>query len=845
MSESSCSSEDDHTLSYVSEEEEDDPFRIAIEEPNWKEQIQRMVEHLLNHQYYKGHLKKIRVEEFLNLNEKIRKVGYEGEIDYEKQAQVFRRFQQETLKRLESVTKRSEGAEVLKAIGIELERLKTAHPIYAKKYEILELLRKEQIITVFGATSSGKSTQIIQYLLGMEEFDKKIAIGEPARHLVEHIAKKIKEELRNMECEEEIAVLDGHSNHLIADKNIKLEFHTHKSLIQALIDDHMLSNYSCVIIDEAHERLIESDILISLLKSTLQKRKDLKLVITSATANQAIFDKLFEEKVPRIDISGKIWTLNVKYEGSFADHLVKTEHKIHDLIADGLEEERDEIKGDVLIFVAGRREVESLIDVLTPTFKDYYEILPFHGGLNRQKKDKIFKVSSRKKLIVSTRYAETGLTIPNLTVVIDCGFDLNRTYIRETHVTEEEVGKISRSSADQRAGRTARTCNGVCYRLYSEEEYNELEKYDKSAMKRYHYYNAIAMLKGMKIKDILSFEFLEELNEDDKKDMKNDLRFLQLMEILDENEDLLPFGAVMNESSLNPIQARILYEAMRLDCVQPVINILGLYSQDWTLFGRGTEANAIKRRFHSEDGTFMMFYKIYEEYEKEEDKNSWLSESGIDSRSFERACGFMKGAQEAIDKVLREKIIEIQGVQGSSKMTLTDRILRCFLAGYWFNFCERRERAFKLTRLGQYISIRPSLKDKERIDYIICDSVGKRSGSLHTEIYSRINGEWLNELSPGCLLELGVNPSSLKKTLFKSQHTFSNKGKEKTFHHEPLRNQNSNSSQSDSQRNREPWLLRNQNSNLPSFSRQSGKWDSIFSRGDTYKPKGFVNSKHQ
>jgi len=833
MTEPSSSFVYDQALSSSEEDVyDDDPFKIAIEEQNWREQIQRMVENLLTHPFYKGHLRKMKVKEFLK--EKIRKGGSggENEIDYEKQAEVFQRFQQETLKKLERITKRFEGERILRTIVIELERLKAAHPIYAKKYEILELLRKEQIITVFGATSSGKSTQIIQYLLDMEEFDKKIAIGEPARHLVEHIAEKIKEELKNTEREEEMATLDGHSNHLVADKSVKLEFHTHKSLIQALIDDHMLANYSCIIIDEAHERLIESDILISLLKSTLQKRKDLKLVITSATANQAIFDKLFEDKVPRIDISGKTWTLNIKYEGSFAENFRDINYQIHDLIVDGLEGKREEFNGDILIFMAGRREVESLIDVLTPTFKNYYEILPFHGGLNKQRKDKIYRSFSRPKLIVSTRYAETGLTIPDLKVVIDCGFDLNRTYIRETHVTEEEVGRISRSSADQRAGRTARTCNGVCYRLYSEEDYMELDKYEKSAMKRYHYYNAIVMLKAMKVKDILSFEFLEELNDDDKRDMKNDIRFLQLMEILDESEALLPFGGIMNESSLNPIQARILYEAMRLDCVPPVINILGLYSQDWTLFGRGTEAIAIKRRFQSDDGTFMMFYNIYEEYEKEEDKDSWLQESGIDPRSFERACGFMEGAQKAIDKILREKVVEIKRWKDSDKIVLQERILRCFLAGYWFNFCERKERAFKLTRLEQYIALRPSPKTKERIDYIICDSVGKRNGNLHTEVYSKINSEWLNELSPGCLEELGLDPTLLKKTLFKSQYVFTNKEKE----NKP-------------QRNREPVIVRNQD--FHSVPIKSEKWERfrkvnpILSHGETYKPKGFTNSKHQ
>jgi len=812
-------------MSFQSEESEfsiiedfnpdESPFEVEIEREDWREQLKRMIECLLEHQYYKGHLRKIKVEEFVK--KEISKGNFK--VDYEKQAEVFKRFQQEALKKLENIKSKLEGVKVLKAVKMELERLKTAHPIYAKKYEILDLLKKEQIITVIGATSSGKSTQIIQYLLEMEGFDKKIALGEPRRHLVEHLAKTIKKE-----CDEEMVVLASHSNHLVGEENAKLEFHTHKSLIQALIADEKLSGYSCLIIDEAHERYVESDILISLVKKTLRSNKDLKVIITSATANQAIFDKLFEEQVPRIQIAGTTYEVEKKYIGSFEENKGKTENKVHDIIEESLkvleDGSRDEFGGDVLIFVAGVKEVDHLIDFLSPIYGESFNILPFHGRLNKEDKAQVWKrYSSKPKLIVSTRYAETGLTLANLKVVIDCGYDLSRTYIRETHVTEEEIKKISQSSADQRAGRTGRTCNGVCYRLYSKDDYDKLEKYEKSAMKSYHYYNAIMLLKGMKVKDVASFEFVEELTEKDKKDLKNDIRFLELMNILGEDEELLPLGKVITQSPFNPIEARILYEAMRWDCIEPVINILGLYSKDWTLFGRGGDAKEIKKRFHSDDGAFMMLCNISDEYENQTDKESWLIESGLDRKSFSGACDFIEEAKNAINRARREKVIEVEVDKDVERMSRTDRILRCFLQGYWFNLCVRKERVFKLPRLNKYMRVNAHDINR-RIDFLICDGVGKFDDTLHAQVYSRINKEWLNDLSAECLAEIKYAPTEKKVPSFHS-----------------LRNQ-----ENLIQRNSQP--LQRAGDKWERFK----KFDQTFCRGPfsscQYQPKGFINIKH-
>ena len=165
-------------------------------------------------------------------------------------------------------------------------------------------------------------------------------------------------------------------------------------------------------------------------------------------------------------------------------------------------------------------------------------------------------------------------------------------------MTIEERGHITRSSANQRAGRTGRTCSGICYRLYSKEDYEALNKYEKSALKRYHFYRTIVILKALKISNIVDFNFLEELDEKDRRDMKSDEEFLYHIDALDAKRELTKLGTIMSECSLEPYLIRALFESVKLNCVEQVKKILGLFSNDWKLFVKG-------RRHHTAEEEFL------------------------------------------------------------------------------------------------------------------------------------------------------------------------------------------------------------------------------------------------
>ena len=249
-----------------------------------------------------------------------------------------------------------------------------------------------------------------------------------------------------------IALLSEHSSRMPLNGE-RFEIHTHRSLISLLIDGFNLSQHSCIIIDEAHERFIESDIVLSLMKDALERNPNLRLIVTSATADQTIFDNLFNMGVPRIQISGISHDLDVEYISSFASNKDRTDDVIYRLLEKAIrnkeEDKASHFDGSVLIFVPSMREISKLHRSIKKLCEDHYEINEFHGYLDNEARRKIFESSIKPKIIISTRLGETAITIQNLRVVIDTGIDILRRFDRMTHMTIEERGQITQSSAKQ------------------------------------------------------------------------------------------------------------------------------------------------------------------------------------------------------------------------------------------------------------------------------------------------------------------------------------------------------------------------------------------------------------
>ena len=359
----------------------------------WFTIVRKMVEGLPKHSIYRNHQHKIET----NFVPRSSGDNYEWgkSTEYQKQLEVFDTFRAVTLAKLTDDLNREQVEKIYNSVLLELDRLKEAFPIYAKKIEILEAIRKNRVITLVGNTGSGKSTQIMPYLLEIEEFTGKIALGQPHWNSLESIAFRVERESKI-----NIALLPEHSSRMPLNGE-RFEIHTHRSLISLLIDDFNLSQYSCIIIDEAHERFIESDIVLSLMKDALERNPNLRLIVTSATADQTIFDNLFNMGVPRIEISGISHDLDVEYISSFASNKDRTDDVIYRLLAKAIrnkeEDKASHFDGSVLIFVPSMREISKLHRSIKKLCEDHYEINEFHGYLDNEARKEDLRALNQAK----------------------------------------------------------------------------------------------------------------------------------------------------------------------------------------------------------------------------------------------------------------------------------------------------------------------------------------------------------------------------------------------------------------------------------------------------------------
>ena len=760
------------TTSTLSEHSDDskDSFQgsMRMSALQWLMRVRKMVQDLPDHPIYRDH--QCKVQSNVLPENKGNNYEWGRATEYEKQLEVFDTFRTVTLDKLAGDLNREQVTKVYHSVMLELNRLNEALPIYAKKIEILEAIRNNRVTTLVGNTGIGKSTQIMPYLLEIEEFTGKIALGQPHWHSLESIVLRVEQESKM-----KIALVPEHSSRMPPNDE-RLEIHTHRSLISLLIDDFNLSQYSCIIIDEAHERFIESDIVLSLMKDALSRNPNLRLIVTSATADQTIFDNLFNVDVPRIQISGISHNLEVEYISSFANNKDRTDEIIYCLLEKAIKNEEEGISshfdGSILIFVPSIKEISKLQRMISPLCRDHYEIKEFHGYLDSQARKEIFEHSNKPKIIISTRLGETAITIPDLRVVIDTGIDILRTLDRMTHMTIEQRGQITQSSAKQRAGRTGRTCSGICYRLYSKEDYEALDKYEKSALKRYYFHRTIVILKALKISNIVGFNFLEELDEEDKRDMKSDEEFLYHIDALDAKRELTKLGTIMSECSLEPYLIRSLFESVKLDCAEEVKKILGLFSNDWKLFVKGEDIKQQKRNFCEKDGDFLMLLNIYQEYEKRKDGYDligWMEENHLSPKAF-TLTDFVIGDLGGVVEKMRGLVSEVD--HKVDRDSINDRILKCFFMGFWVNLTRVLQNSIQLCRLGRPIRIHPQssmglVGRGEDTEFMICANIAKSEHGLSGMYFSRISPEWIKELPAECRQQI-LPPYSLE-SVFRSE----------------------------------------------------------------------------
>lgn len=451
-------------------------------------------------------------------------------------------------------------------------------PVSERCEEIVNAIQNHQVVIIAGETGSGKTTQIPKMCLSAGRGKRgMIACTQPRRVAALSISKRVAEEMHcrwGQEVGCKIRFNDETSSRTL------IKFMTDGMLLAEAQSDSMLSQYDTIIIDEAHERSLNIDFILGFLRLLVEKRPDLKIIITSATIDTEAFSKAFNN-APIIEVSGKVYPVDVLYQPwqSDAETDDESDYDFIDAAVDAVDSVLDDpVPGDVLVFMPGERDIRETKNLMESRFGPSLDILPLFGRLTAAEQQRIFSESDRRRVVIATNIAETSLTIPNIRFVVDSGLARISRYSPRTRTKRLPIEGISQSSANQRKGRCGRIADGICIRLYSEEEFLERPAYTQPELQRCNLAEVILRMKAFGLGDMDSFPFL---NPPQDNAIKNGYKLLQELDAIDEFGDLTELGDRMARLPLDPMISRMVIQANEEEALREVIIIAaGLSIQD-------------------------------------------------------------------------------------------------------------------------------------------------------------------------------------------------------------------------------------------------------------------------
>ena len=499
-------------------------------------------------------------------------------------------------------------------------------PVSQRKAEIEKLLSEYQVIVVAGETGSGKTTQLPKMCLELG-FGNLGTIGhtQPRRIAARSVAARIAEELQT-----ELGDLVGYKvrfNDQISD-NTQIKLMTDGILLAEIQTDRFLNQYSCLIIDEAHERSLNNDFILGYLKQLLPRRPDLKVIITSATIDVERFSKHFNN-APIIEVSGRTYPVEVRYrpvaEEDDQDQLQGILNAVDELQAEG--------RGDILIFMNGEREIRDTAEALQKQNLKHTEILPLFARLSAQEQNKIFHPSGLNRIVLATNVAETSLTVPGIKYVIDPGTARISRYSYRTKVQRLPIEPISQASANQRKGRCGRVSEGICIRLYSEEDFNSRPEFTDPEILRTNLASVILQMTALGLDDIEAFPFVDA---PDKRHIQDGIKLLEELGAFEivrtksgEKRQLTVTGRQLAQLPVDPRLAKMLLSSVSQGALHEVMIIVAALSiQDPRERPQEKQqaSDEKHRRFADKKSDFLAFLNVWrylQEQQKELSKNQF------------------------------------------------------------------------------------------------------------------------------------------------------------------------------------------------------------------------------
>ncbi|MEV7146494.1 ATP-dependent RNA helicase HrpA [Streptomyces sp. NPDC093084] len=506
-------------------------------------------------------------------------------------------------------------------------------PVSQKKDEIAEAIRDHQVVIVAGETGSGKTTQIPKICLELGRGVRgMIGHTQPRRIAARTVAERVAEELRTP-LGEAVGWKVRFTDQVNPDATF-VKLMTDGILLAEIQTDRELRAYDTIIIDEAHERSLNIDFLLGYLAQLLPKRPDLKVVITSATIDPERFSRHFGD-APIVEVSGRTYPVEVRYRPLLEEDSEDADRDQITAICDAVEELQGEGKGDILVFLSGEREIRDTADALEKKNYRFTEVLPLYARLSHAEQHRVFQPHTGRRIVLATNVAETSLTVPGIKYVIDPGFARISRYSHRTKVQRLPIEAISQASANQRKGRCGRTSDGVCIRLYDEDDFLARPEFTDAEILRTNLASVILQMTAAGLGDIEKFPFIDP---PDHRNIRDGVQLLQELGAIDPDEKdprrrLTDSGRKLAQLPVDPRLARMVLEADRNGCVREVMVIaaaLSIQDPRERPADKQTQADQQHARFRDETSDFLAFLNLWR-YVREQQK-----ERG--SSSFRRMC---------------------------------------------------------------------------------------------------------------------------------------------------------------------------------------------------------------
>ncbi|KAJ0159050.1 putative ATP-dependent RNA helicase DHX35 [Colletotrichum tanaceti] len=661
-------------------------------------------------------------------------------------------------------------------------------PIAKHREALLYLIETKQVTIVVGHTGSGKTTQIPQFLeaAGWCSDGKIIGVTQPRRVAATTVALRVAEEV-GCEIGQEVGYAIRFEDLTSAQTRIK--FMTDGLLIREALVDPLLTRYSVIMVDEAHERSISTDILLGLLKKIQKKRPELRIIISSATLQAEEFLRFFttnpgdEEKKPVaapedgdakagaddergaiISLEGRTFPVDILYLDS------PTENYVEKAISTVFDIHAREAEGDILVFLTGREEIDNavqavadrLLDTQQPQGRQTLQALPLYAGLTTEQQMYVFDKppEGTRKVVFATNIAEASITIDGIVYVIDCGFAKMRAYNPQTGIESLTSIAISKASASQRAGRAGRTRPGKCFRLYTEDAYLGLPEVNVPEIQRSNLAPFILQLKALGIDNVLRFNFL---SPPPSELMAKALELLYSLGALDEYAKLTkPLGYRMAELAVEPMMGKTLLSAPSFGCLSEVLTIAAMTSAGgnnvWFHHdGERKQMETSRRKFAADEGDHLTLLNVYHAFMTKGRKEAkFCREHNLNFKTMTRAVSIraqLKRYLERFGVAVDESpssAAAAQQRQQDNNVVKAEQIRRCLTSGYFAHAARMQpDGTFRNVSGETTLHAHPSsLMFNRKADWVIFHEVMETSTKIFIRDVTKIDKNWLVEYAP-------------------------------------------------------------------------------------------------